>query len=293
MTRYLPLPHGSRLALVIAITMSLVGVARAGELEGLRSAVREGGENSAPARKKKKQRRDHACHDHCDCHDDDNGLDDLFGWLIGGAITSPWWGPPVMLNDDYGIEGYFHRHPYLDGAPGYMTFEPWDAESPQTMAARASIEYGTSYDGLSNVNSKFLLETMSRWGVDSAITYRSEELSGGAKDSLLTGDFNVVYRFAQSEHAQFRTGLGLNWLTGDIDDNFGLNFTYGFDLFPARPWVYSTEIDWGWLGDAGLFHLRSTAGWQFHGGELFIGVDYYDVGPLDNTTMVSGVRMWF
>ena len=67
-----------------------------------------------------------------------------------------------------------------------------------------------------------------------------------------------MFRFAQSPRSQWRAGIGFNWLDDPIDTNFGFNFTYGFDLFPRRPWVLSTELDWGTLGEAELLRACSV-----------------------------------
>ena len=65
---------------------------------------------------------------------------------------------------------------------------------------------------------------------------------------------------------EFRSGIGLSWLADQQDANFGFNFTYAVDVYPARPWIVSTEIDWGWLGDTSLFHARLTG--RAHPGPL-------------------------
>ena len=90
-----------------------------------------------------------------------------------------------------------------------------------------------------------------------------------------------------------RAGLGLNWLTDSSDTDLGFNFTYGGDLFPAKPWVISGEIDWGTLGHAGLFHGRTTVGICLRQVELFAGYDYFDVGDAQLDGFVSGLRLWY
>jgi hypothetical protein len=107
------------------------------------------------------------------------------------------------------------------------------------------------------------------------------------------GDCNVVFRFAQGEHAQFRTGVGFNWLDDPIETNFGFNFTYGADLFPRRPWVLSGTIDWGTLGEAELFRFRTTAGVVFHGVEVYTGYEYLDIDTTQMSGLIGGVRIWF
>ena len=266
-----------------------------GELAALRDTVRNA--QPQPPQSKSKSDDDHHHHHHDAYCDDDDDLESQLtaglGLLIGYGITSPFWGPKVVLHDDWEVAGYFPAHPYQGQNPGYLMRESWIPEQPYFWSSRASVEYAETFEEVGSVNAKFLLETSSRWGVDSEISYRTEKLTGGFRDNLTTGDLNLVYRFAQSPHAQFRTGLGANWLADEIDNDWGFNFTYGFDLFPAKPWVVSAELDWGRLGDAPLIHLRSTVGMLIRGGEAYIGVDHYDVGPVETTTLISGVRVWF
>jgi hypothetical protein len=102
-----------------------------------------------------------------------------------------------------------------------------------------------------------------------------------------------VVRFAQNPIAELRTGIGANWLADRYDADFGFNFTYAVDVYPARPWVVSSELDWGTLGDTSLFHLRLTAGVLLAGFEVFAGYDYLDVGHAAFAGPVAGMRLWF
>jgi hypothetical protein len=136
------------------------------------------------------------------------------------------------------------------------------------------------------------LDTTSRWGIDTEWDYRRERLTSGV-DQLWTGDVNVVYRFAQSERAQFYTGLGANWLSDQIGTEAGFNFTYGFDLFPIHPWVLSGSIDWGQLGKATLFHGRGTVGVMLDRFELFTGYDYYNLEGVRLDGLIAGLQVYF
>jgi hypothetical protein len=70
-------------------------------------------------------------------------------------------------------------------------------------------QYGDDFDGIRHANGRLLMENASRIGIDTEFYYRDEEIPTG-HDELWTGDFNVTYRFAQNDHWQFRTGLGVN-----------------------------------------------------------------------------------
>ena len=137
------------------------------------------------------------------------------------------------------------------------------------------------------------MTTRSRFGLDTETSYLEERLAGGAHDALWIGDCNVVYRFAQNERAQFRTGIGFNWLDDPIDTNFGFNFTYGADFFLKRPWVLSATLDWGTLGEAELFRVRTTGGLVVYGVEVYAGYEYLDIDAMQTNMIIGGVRIWF
>jgi hypothetical protein len=132
-----------------------------------------------------------------------------------------------------------------------------------------------------------LWDTASRWGIDSQFDYLREDRAGAANDQLWLGDANVVYRFAQSPQLQMRTGLGVNWMSDTEGTDLGFNFTYGGDLFIAKPWIVSAEIDWGWLGNAGLFRGRTTLGVHLHRWEFYTGYEYLDVGRTQRTAFLA------
>lgn len=160
-------------------------------------------------------------------------------------------------------------------------------------SCRLRAEYTSDFNDLSRIGGHLLLSSTSRFGVDTGFDYLQEELPGGGHDYLTLGDFNLVYRFAQSEHLQFRAGVGFNWLSDEIDTDFGFNFTYGADFFPIRPWVVSATLDLGTLGNAGLFHFRTTAGVIIHGCEVYTGYEYHAIGSTRINGLVGGVRVWF
>jgi hypothetical protein len=110
---------------------------------------------------------------------------------------------------------------------------------------------------------------------------------------LLLGDVNLVYRFAQHEQAQFHFGLGGRLLTDDSDTDLGVNVTYGADIYPVKPLVLSTSIDFGTLGSARLFHGRATVGIICSGWEVYTGYDYLRIGSADLQGPMIGLRYWF
>jgi len=208
------------------------------------------------------------------------------------TITSPFWAPIGFLEDNHAVDGYFFQHPYEADQVGLMAIGDLPARNNKlrAWAMRMDVEYGDSFNNTARVGGHALLQTRSRWGLDGGVDYRYENLATGNQDQLWTGDLNIVYRFAQSEAVQFRTGLGFNWLADQEDSDFGFNFTYAVDWLPRAPWVNTAEIDLGTIGEATLIHGRFTAGIQFRRLEIYSGYDYYDVGKVDLSNFVSGIR---
>lgn len=295
---------GGSWAVVLSLLPTPLASAQ-GSLQGLRDDVRR---PSPPSSSEDDDDDDdwhggYHSHDHChDCDDDhDGGLGELVGTAIVVTVTSPYWLPRGLVGDDSLDSGYFARYPYRSNLDGYMGIEPsvvrscypWLADEHYSWLLRARAEYADDFDDLSRIGGQILLDSASRWGLDSEFNRWREDLAPNRHDSLWTGDFNVVYRFAQSPKAQMRSGVGFNWLSDTVGSDFGFNFTYGGDWFPRDPWIMSAEIDWGKLGNATLFHGRATLGVHFHRFEIYTGYDYYDVGNTQINGLVSGLRLWY
>lgn len=228
--------------------------------------------------------------------DDTNDGNSLLyaGALFVGAATSPFWAPPIMLNDT-GYPLSFNRYPYHCGE-GLMFSDTWCDIRPRSTSCQFSTEYGHTLNGIETVGSRLLVTGntyLGRWGVDTEWNYRQEDLDMAGHDMLWTGDFNIVYRFAQSPWAQMHTGLGVNWLADRDRGDLGFNFTYGGDFFPRDPFVVSSTLDIGTVGDAFLFHGRATVGVMVQRFEVYTGVDYFSVDEADMTSLVAGVRLWW
>jgi hypothetical protein len=278
------------------------GSAQGGEiLGGLRDDVR----TAPPAEDDptRKRERDHGssiwddddrceeCDDECD--EGDRGL-----WsLVALGITSPFWAPAAALGDNYSQPGYFAHYPHQYDC-GYMLIDPLEAIGmegpcePYSLAARARGEFGTSFDDLDWIGGRVQLDTRWRLGLESDFRYVLED-AGAGRDDLWLGDVNVLFRFAQSEYWQFRTGLGSNFLSDRLGSDFGFNFTYQADWQPVRPLAFAAELDLGWLGHASVVHVRTTAGITWGVSEAFVGYDLYDIGATQIQGLVAGVQIWY
>lgn len=282
------------------IITSLLLAPRNASAQGALSQIREdvrtqssqskSSEEKSASRHKNRKRCNHSYG--CDCEDDS-----LFGSLLGKAlfyaVGSPFWAPPKMVKDDYSSAGYFSEYPYQDGIDGYMMIVPWLPLEPSSYSLQARTEYGDDFDSVSRIGSRILLDTTTRFGVDSEVNYWRESIGSGRYDDLWTGDANLVFRFAQSTRLQMRTGLGMNWIADDLGSDIGFNFTYQGDFFPRKPWVISAELDLGRIGEATLCHGRITTGVQWRRAEVFIGYDYYELGTTELNGLASGLRWRF
>ena len=88
-------------------------------------------------------------------------------------------------------------------------------------------------------------------------------------------------------------GLGFSWLDDGQRTDYGINFTYGVDLFPRRPWVLSVDVVCGKIGREVLLRARTTAGVLLWGLESYIGYEYLDIGRIRCNNLVAGACVWF
>ncbi len=238
---------------------------------------------------------------HCDEYPDE--VDNPFATAIASlffqgawyGITAPFWGPPVWIGDDYSHTSYLSCYPYQHDPTGYVLSESALPESSDVnrWSIRVRGELADNFDSLTRYGGRVLWESYNRFGLDSSVNYYREWLATGRHDELWTGDFNIVFRFAESPQLMMRTGIGANYLSVPHETDLGFNFTYAADWLPARPWIFSAELDCGWLGHAGLFHGRATAGINLGNVECYTGYDYLDVGSAQIDGLVAGIQLWY
>jgi hypothetical protein len=208
----------------------------------------------------------------------------------GVAVTSPLWVPWLVLDDKFSDSGYFLRYPY-EFNDGYIRKHPSPDASP--LAVRLDVEYDATFDRLDDLAGHVLISTASRFGLAASFNHLEERLADGSRDRMTIGDCNLVYRFAQADWAEFRIGLGANWLNDSGGTNLGFNFYYAADLYLRKPWVLSSELDAGTLGRAGLFRSRTTVGIVYHGIETYTGYEYTDIGQAHWNALIGGLQFWF
>lgn len=217
-----------------------------------------------------------------------------FGFLALSGLLAPIWIPKLMVEDpSFSEPGYFNRYPYLHGYPGFMQDDIDDPHGQFGYLLRTRLDYLPEVDQSRRMGGQFLFDTGYRLGFDADVQWLRNWPRTTAADELWFGDANVIYRFAQSPRWIGRIGCGVNWLHDQIGTEEGFNFTYSSDWFPRNPWIVSTEVDWGRLGDSPLFHARGSVGIQYHRVEILAGYDYLALHRVDQQGLVAGLRFWY
>lgn len=262
------------------------------QLDRARDEVRESKPSPAESSGRRRRQRTYEPQYDADylCPDDEpNPLEKLTGTILLAGLTSPFTIPRAALEESE-FPGFFPKYPY-GKSDGSLLF---DETAPGAHSSLLVLQgdYGTDFDSLTQAHARVFGDIKSRLGFDTEFYYREEALRPGT-DRLWHGDFNVTYRFAHSEHWQFRAGLGVNWLTDDFDSNAGLNATYGAEWFPVKPLSVTSTLDWGRIGATSLLHFRNTIGLTKSGWGVFTGHDWLRVGGEDIHSWINGIEYRF
>ncbi len=274
-----------RIALIAIVALSFAAPsADAQLLDQMRQDVRVGEPPAAPNNTKPQNN-----------SSSDNGDIEVDGDVASGilcVVAAPFWLPVKMLGDEDLARGYFLRYPYWDDLPGSMWPSDRDGPKHRPWAGEIAFEYANNLDDLSRYGGHLRISTASRFDVETNWNWFDENTPTG-HDHLSLGDVDLLFRFAQSETLQFRSGLGANWLSDRAGVNAGFNFRYGVEWFPVRPWAFKSLIDLGELGKADLIHVRSTVGLNYQRWELFTGYDYRKIGDVHIDGPVAGLELRF
>ena len=273
-------------------------VAAQGLFSQMKKDIRSQSVSNETTKKKEKNRSSESYDDTYSNQDCDNPFSELFGVVILSTVTAPLSIPILAAEDDYESAGYFPGYPYQDDLSGYIMVDRLSqhesiGSEPYPYSTQSSTDYTHYSDEISKIGTRFLIDTTSRFGIDSEFSYWEESLPGGLRENFWSGDTNVLFRFAQTESVQMRTGIGFNWLSDDIGSDFGFNFTYKGDFFPIDPVIISAELDLGKIGSAALTHIRITTGVNWRHAEIFVGYDHLRLGETELDGLIGGLRIWF
>ena len=212
----------------------------------------------------------------------------LAAWVLSLPFTVP-----QMIFEDNDTSGAFIKYPFARAHDGNMVINPFPGEGAESSHLRLRLDYGDNFRDQQKISTHFLFESRNRLGVDASFDYLRESISLGDHDQLWMGDVNLIWRFAQSERAQMRVGLGMNWLRDPGGSQEGINFTYGGDFYFKESRVLSADLDWGRLGKVGLFRFRTTYGRQIGRAKLYLGHEYLSVGDFQHHYFITGMSFDF
>lgn len=226
--------------------------------------------------------------------------DSFEGMAVLLLVTAPFTVPPFFLNDNYSSKGVFLSYPYAEKWDGVMQMEPGlekEGKTPDTwsrlMSLRVAAENGNDFTGLNRVGLVFLADTMTRLGIGGSVNFYEEKRDNLPPDQLTIGDVNVLFRFAQSQHWQWRTGLGFRWMHDHTQTDYGFNFVYGFEWFPHEPLTLGMQFEAGTLGNTGVIRCTSRMGFNWKHAEIYAGYDYLQIGGTELHGPMIGLRLWY
>lgn len=226
-------------------------------------------------------------------------------------MLSPWTLPSHGLGDSWERQIAFPAAPYIDGIDGYVRIAGLTPPAPggngsltgqpgqagrrvlgNGSAVRLHLEGGAADLSLQRGAVGLLWSGAHRFEISGELRGYLERNGDGSRDRLWIGSAAVSVLFAQSEYAQFRTGLGTRWMPdGDVSHS-GWHFLYGMDFYPMQPLVLSLQGDAGTLGGAWVTSARGSVGAVVDQVEFYLGYEGFWVEDVDLSTWLVGVRLW-
>lgn len=245
----------------------------------------------------------------------------------GGFVSAPTRTPVAtsLRNEPW----YFRRYPYEGGRPGHLLFVsqlapgelgPSDAAQPpgappvpRSVSVQLGVELGYDLAGIYRPSARVRMET--RWlvGLEAGWTHLIEPLphAGTAPgptsspmrrptspaDHFGVGDVSALVH-ARWNKATIWSGLGLRVLadvnrpSGGGGAALGWAGAVGLRLFPVRPLIFNTRLDFGSLGEASVLRARVELGAILRCFELYGGYDYFAIGDVKFHGPLAGLRFW-
>jgi hypothetical protein len=290
----------SAAALVFTCAVTLASSARAdGKLDRTRDEIRDddGGDGR----------------DRSDCDDDD---DSWVGDAIGGFFSA-------LFDDDDETDssaredrptytpadppGFgYSRYPYerpdtnylvlpdrqLAYAPGPVRSDVSPVLGPvhaRPLAGQLALD-GGYLDGVSRAGFSARFLTSTQLELDARAGWLHESASSTA--DALHGDAHLGLRFLQTEAVLLRAALGVRFWSDAELDAAGLDALLGLDVFPVRPLVVSAQFGGGNLGQALVGNARLQLGVALQRVELLAGIEWLQIGDVDLSSPILGVRLW-
>ena len=278
----------------ILVVLAMPSLFADGSLQGLIEDTGRTGRAAPPAASNSRnhQHLHLADHGHYDDDPDELELFILSNMVAAWVLSLPVTVPQAIFGDDQ-TPGGFVKYPFARAHTGSMLMNPMQGDAAESSHLRIRLDYADNFMAQQKISTHFIFESRNRLGVDASFDYLRESVAMGQHEQLWIGDVNVVWRFAQMENAQMRVGLGMNWQRTALATENGINFTYGGDFYLSEPQVISADLDWGRLGSAGLFRIRTTYGRQIGRAKVYVGYEYLSIGDFKKNFLITGMSFDF
>ena len=228
--------------------------------------------------------------------DNDNDFEawatEICAYFALAVVTLPFTIPADYLNDE-GQAAYFTEYPFADDQFGNLIIEPLWQPDLKTSRVRFGTQYGDNLDRQQKITTRLQFDTSNRYGLDASFDYLREQQGLGAHDQTWLGDINLTWRFAQSNQAEFRTGLGYNWQSDSGSSGGGFNFTYGGTFYLDHPGAVDFDLDLGQIGDASLTRITTSYSRYFKRAQVTVGYEYLRLGSFDANYLTAGVTLHY
>jgi hypothetical protein len=270
-----------------AVAMCVAPAAGAGTLDDVRKTTRTA--KPDPPRPESKRDRRASRSSHEDGDEEEDPLQDL----LVALLLLPWWGPSVLLEDEFRWADGFHPSPYGGPSGQGWTTRPTAAGERVggAWAARLSAEGAYVFDDTWRGRARARVDLPLRMTLRATVDRLSED--GDALD-LVTGD--VLFRFAQSPEINFYSGLGVRTFGDGAGREWGGQLVYGVDVLVGAPLMLGLEAGVGVLGEATAWNLRATLGaLVVPGVEIYGGWDHLGLEGVTSVGLggpLAGLKGW-
>ncbi len=197
----------------------------------------------------------------------------------------------------------FTSYPYRIDAVTFREDEWYSNEDFQSVAnpmnVRVWLDYGSADEDINRLGAGVLVAFQNGFEIEWEYNSFSEQRS--KVDARLDfSSFNLLYSVSFDEVEPY-IGLGVLSMVGEEVSDIGGQFTAGIRVFPQKPLV--TEFQFrkaafvpaeDEVGDrVDITRVRATVGGIWNHIEGYLGYDYLEVGSIDLSGPLVGLRAWF
>ena len=119
-----------------------------------------------------------------------------------------------------------------------------------------------------------------------------EPMAGGTIDRSSFGSAHLGIRFAQSEHVQFRSGLGYQQYADQAGIEPGIDFFYGVEAELGAHLILDVSANLGSAGHALVGQAHAHLGVMVGRFEMYAGYDHVSIGDVPLGGPAVGIQAW-